>query len=498
MLNEEQLLRVIIKKHHLRKEFSPGVLKEARMAAAKAPGSNREEYRRDLRSWNMVTIDGEDAKDLDDAVSVTKAGGCYRLGVHIADVSHYVKENSGMDKEAWSRGSSVYLIDKVLPMLPPDVSNGICSLNAQEERLAISCLMDIDQSGKVNNYELIKSLITVNERMTYTAVNMILSGEKEGIAARSDHPFFLMQELAVILRQKRMKRGALDFDLPETKVIVDENSFPVEIKRMERGEAERIIEEFMIQANEVVAEHMFKRDAPLLYRVHEKPNEEAASKLNQVLGVFGYKLGRGKINPLALQKVLQKVKNRPEERLISLMILRSMKHACYTPQALGHFGLASPYYCHFTSPIRRYPDLLVHRVLSAMLDKSYNAAKKARYVKKITSWGEHLTLQEIKAEEAERELLDIKKAQYMKQYLGDIFVGEIASVMPFGLFVALDNTVEGLVHISGIADDYYIYNDRNYTLTGKHKGRHFAIGDRVKVQLVRVSVEDAKIDFELV
>lgn len=489
---------VVIKKHGLRAEFPAAVIEEAREVSK--PLSEEELLnRRDLRDLQMVTIDGEDAKDLDDAVSIEKIDQGYRLGVHIADVSYYVRERSKLDKEAFARATSVYLIDKVLPMLPRELSNDICSLNAKQDRLALSCIMDIDAKGKVFNYDLCKSVINVKERMTYTAVNKIIANDAttKGQYAELVPDFILMKELADIIRQERNGRGALDFDFPESKVIVDEHSFPIEIKKFERGPGEMLIEDFMIKANETVAEHLYWQEIPLLYRVHEKPVEESLAKVNHVLGVFGHKIQGDKVEPRTYQKILRDIKGKPEEQLLSLILLRSMKHARYMPQALGHFGLASKYYCHFTSPIRRYPDLIVHRVLSLLLEGNMKGKKKAILESRMAALGEHSTQQEMKAEEAERELVDIKKAQYMEQFVGDEFVAKISSVQSFGFFVELENTVEGLVHISSIVDDYYEFNDRNYTLVGTHGGRKFSIGDEVRVQLVRVDVEEAKIDFEL-
>lgn len=492
-------LQVVIKKHGLRTDFPPAVLEEA-WEVSRPVSAEEMEQRRDLRNWRMVTIDGEDAKDLDDAVSVSKIEKGYRLGVHIADVSHYVREDSRLDREAFARGTSVYLVNRVLPMLPPELSNNICSLNASQDRLAISCLMDIDHNGQVLNYDICKSVININERMTYTSINRILMDDDDQEKKKYKElvpDFYLMKELADILRAERTRRGSLDFDFPESKVIVDENNFPLEIKKLERGPGEMLIEDFMIKANEVVAEHLFWQQIPILYRVHEKPDEESLTKLNLVLGGFGHKIKTKKIEPFIYQKILENIKGKPEEQMISIVMLRSMKHARYAPEALGHFGLASKYYCHFTSPIRRYPDLIVHRVLSSLMEGKINSRKRAGLEKKMVRYGEHATLQEMKAEEAERELLDIKKAQYMQQFVGGEFKARISSILSFGFFVELDNTVEGLVHISSITDDYYEFNDRNYTLIGRHSGRKFAIGDQVEVQLVRVDVDDAKIDFEL-
>jgi ribonuclease R len=492
-------LQIVIKKHHLRDTFPPGVIEEAQQVARLVP-EGEIARRRDLRDVRMVTIDGEDAKDLDDAVSVQRIEGGYRLGVHIADVSYYVREDSRLDKEAFERGTSVYLIDKVLPMLPHELSNGICSLNAGVDRLAMSCIMEIDTFGLVRKYEICQSVIHVDQRMTYSAVNRILTDKDSEYIERYRElveDFRLMKELADILREQRMQRGALDFDFPETKVIVDEVGFPVEIKCRESGAGERLIEDFMIKANEVVAEHLHKKEMPALYRVHEKPQGDSLTRLNNVLGVFGHKVQENRVGPKVFQKILTDIKDSPGEKTIALMLLRSMKHARYVPQALGHFGLASEFYCHFTSPIRRYPDLIVHRVLSLLLQEGINGKKKAQLEKKMGAYGDHSSMQEIKAEEAERDLVDIKKCQYMQQFIGQEFEARISSVMSFGFFVELPNTVEGLVHISSIADDYYEFNDKAFTLIGTHTGKKYSIGDEVKVLLVKVDVDAAKIDFEI-
>lgn len=492
-------VQIVIKKHGLRHTFPPAVISEAQQAAQPV-GAAEIEQRRDLRGLRMVTIDGEDAKDLDDAVSVERTEAGYRLGVHIADVSHYVKEDSQLDREAFARGTSVYLVDQVLPMLPPELSNNICSLNARVDRLAMSCIMELNSAGEVRKYEIVPSVIHVDQRMTYTSVNAILRDNDPAEIEKYSHlvdDFRLMHELASILRQERLDRGALDFDFPEAKVIVDQTGFPIDIKAREMGPGENLIEDFMIKANEVVAEHLHKRDMPALYRVHEKPEGESLNRLNNVLGVFAHKIPENRINPKAFQKILHEIRGGPGERTISLMLLRSMKHARYAPQTLGHFGLASKFYCHFTSPIRRYPDLVVHRSLRILLEEGARSKKKAILEKKIALLGEHSSVQEVKAEEAERDLVNMKKCQYMQQFVGQEFSAHISSVTSFGLFVELPNTVEGLVHVSTMEDDYYEFEDRSYTLIGSHTGRKYSIGDQVQVLLVKVDLDAARIDFEL-
>lgn len=491
----------LVRKYGLSDSFPREVLKEAdRIPSFVLP--QELEGRVDLRELDIVTIDGEDAKDLDDAVWVRKEEKGYTLGVHIADVSHYVKEGSALDKEAYRRGTSVYLVDRVLPMLPPSLSNGICSLNAGEDRLAMSVVMELDNQGEIVDYEIFRSVIRVKERMTYTDVNRILKERDKSLILRYKNLVDMlveMQELAACLREKRMQRGALDFDFPETKVVLGENGVPLVVEKRVHDVAESIIEEFMIKANEVVAYHLFARSVPTLYRVHERPDKEALDGIRQILGLFGRKLPKGEVTPGMVSKVLKEVKGAPEERFISSMILRSMKHARYSPLPLGHFGLASQYYVHFTSPIRRYPDLVVHRGLTCLLDKGrMSEKKKEAWGEGMGRIGEHCTLREIGAEEAEREAVSIKVAQYMQQFLGEVFSGIISSVTAFGFFVELENTAEGLVHISSLVDDYYVFDDRQLVLVGRHTRKIFRIGDRVKVQLVKVNVDEAKIDFELV
>ncbi len=491
---------LVIRKHGLRNEFEERVLAEANKCLQYV---SEEECRgrMDLRGNKMVTIDGEDARDLDDAVTIARTQQGYRLGVHIADVSHYVRENSRLDREAYQRATSVYLLDKVLPMLPPELSNRICSLNTGEDRLALSCIMDLNSDAEVVDYELKKSVIRVQERMTYTDVNHLLAGGDTRLETRyADYieDFQLMWELAQKLKAGRDERGALDFDFPESKVHVDSQGQPTKVIKVERGPGEQLIEEFMIKANETVAGHLYNRRQPFLFRVHEKPGPESLFKLNNVISLYGHKLEAKNLKPADLQKILQGIKGRPEASTVALMMLRSMQHARYTPWPLGHFGLASEYYCHFTSPIRRYPDLVVHRALSRLLEKGEKqAAGDEEQLEKMVLIGEHCSLREMKAEEAERELIALKKVRYIGQYLGDDFEGRVSSVTSFGFFVELENTIEGLVHISSLNDDYYDFNDRAFTLNGRHTGRKFSIGDTVTVKVVRADIAMARVDFEL-
>lgn len=492
----------IIRKYRLPMEFPHLVLKDAQSA----PQQVREEDlhdRRDIRDWKMVTIDGADAKDLDDAVSIKKLrDGTYSLGVHIADVSHYVKEGQPLDKEAFERGSSVYLVDRVVPMLPPELSNGICSLNAGVDRLAMSVVMKVDAAGKTLSYDIFPSVIKVDERMTYENVRRILVDKDPVVTekyAEYIEDFQMMEELCLILREKRMKRGAIDFDFPEGKAILDKQGKAVDIVRRDRSIAEQIIEEFMILANETVAEHMYHLELPFIYRVHEEPETESISDLNSFLHLFGYHVkGSEKgIHPKSLQEIVGLVKGRPEEKIVNTVILRSMKHARYDAACLGHFGLASKYYTHFTSPIRRYPDLEIHRVIKDSLKGRIDGKRLEALSRRMPISAEQSSLREHVSEEAERECLDMKKAEYMEQHLGEVFTGVISSVLAFGFFVELPNTVEGLVHVSSLTDDYYSYWEKEMVLFGQHTKKAYRIGDEVKVQVVRVDVDQRQVDFEI-
>lgn len=493
----------IVRKYQLPEEFPKEVLAEAeKIPDVVTPESL--ENRRDLRNLKMVTIDGADAKDLDDAVSLeVLPNGHYRLGVHIADVSYYVREGSALDREAYKRATSIYLVDRVIPMLPPKLSNGICSLNPQVDRLAMSVFMEINQQGEVVHYDIFPSVINVNERMTYDNVRKILVDQDSQLMERyADlvEDFRNMEKLAMILKQKRLSRGAIDFNFPESKVLLDDQGKPVEIVVQQRSIAEMIIEEFMLCANETVAQHLYWLEAPLVYRIHEEPSWEDVEQLNEFLHNLGYhlKLTVNDIHPRAFQKVINKVKDKPEEKLVNTVLLRSMKHARYAPQCLGHFGLATDYYCHFTSPIRRYPDLIVHRVLREYLENGVPSKKRLRKLEKMMpAYAEQSSLREKAAEEAERESVDLKKVEFMERHLGETFPGTISGVTSFGLFVELDNTVEGLVHVSTMTDDYYQFLENKLALIGQHTKKMYKLGDRVMVQVARVNTAERQIDFEL-
>lgn len=492
----------IIKKYRLPLEFPGEVLKEA---AAMPQEVTAEDIkgRRDLRSWKTVTIDGADAKDLDDAVTIEKLpDGTYSLGVHIADVSHYVREGRPLDKEAFARGTSVYLVDRVVPMLPPELSNGICSLNAGVDRLAMSVVMQVDKTGRVVKYQISPSVINVNERMTYETVFRILVEGDAGLKERYRDfvgEFQLMEELCHILKAKRLRRGAIDFDFPEGKAILDEKGKPLEIVKRQRTIAEKIIEEFMILANETVAEHMYHLELPFIYRVHEEPDSEKVSDLNDFLHIFGYHIkgSENGVHPRSFQEIIDLVHGRPEEKFVSTMMLRSMKHARYDAASLGHFGLASKYYSHFTSPIRRYPDLEIHRVIKESLEGHINKKRLAVLSDRMPKSADQSSIREQVAEEAERECLDMKKTEYMGQHIGKVFTGVISGVLSFGFFVELPNTVEGLVHISTLTDDYYSFWEKEMVLFGQHTRKTYRIGDEVRVQVVRVDVDQRQIDFEI-
>lgn len=493
----------IIHKHGLPEKFPEEVLNEAE----RIPDTISEEDlagRRDLRQRTMVTIDGEDAKDLDDAVSVERLdNGNVRLGVHIADVSYYVKEGSPLDREAYERGCSVYLVDRVIPMLPKRLSNGICSLNPRVDRLAMSCDMEIDAEGNVVAYDIFPSVIRTNERMTYTDVKKIVVDEDPELIKKYEplvDDFRLMAELAKTLRQKRLRRGAIDFNFAEAKVIVDENGDPVDIVKRPRTIAEQLIEEFMLKANETVAEHFFLLEVPFVYRIHESPDAEKLKAFFEFVTSFGYSV-KGKpdqVKPHALQTLLEKVSGTPEENVISTVMLRSMKQAKYAAECIGHFGLAAPYYCHFTSPIRRYPDLVIHRIIREVLTKGSLTVERIDELNEILpDAAQQSSIRERIAVDAERESQDLKIAEYMMDKIGNEYDGIISSVTSFGIFAELPNTVEGLIHVSFLTDDYYHYDESSYSLIGERTGRIMRIGDKVRVKVSGVNIDERKIDFEL-
>ncbi len=491
----------IIRTYNIPVEFPEEVIKEAEHIEQTVTEKDME-GRRDLRNLTMVTIDGEDARDLDDAVSLEiKEDGIYRLGVHIADVSHYVREGSFLDQEALLRGTSVYFPDRVIPMLPVQLSNGICSLNAKTDRLAFSVMMDIDNFGRVVNHEIFESVIHVKERMTYTDVYSILKEKDEGLIRRYQPlvPMFeKMKELALILREKRNLRGAIDFDFEEAKIIVDEQGKPVEIKKYKLTIANKIIEEFMLLCNETVSEHFYWANVPFVYRIHEDPEPEKMQTLNTFLFNFGYRIkGINHVHPRALQDVLERVKGTPQERMISTMMLRSLQKARYSSEHEWHFGLAAGYYSHFTSPIRRYPDLMIHRIMKEYIHGEFDEKRNEHYTSILPDITKRCSEREKNAEEAERDCDDLKKTEYMQQHIGEEFAGIVSGITSFGMFVELDNTIEGLIRLSNMDDDYYHYDEKQYCLIGERTGTIYRIGDAVRVTVVRSSQEARQIDFVL-
>lgn len=491
----------IIKQNNLALEFPEEVI----AASKKVPKTIKESDlagRRDLRNLPIVTIDGDDAKDLDDAVYVKKQGENYLLGVYIADVSHYVKENSALDKEAHERGTSVYLVDRVLPMLPERLSNGICSLNAGEDRLAMSCEMLIGPDGQVKAYEIFPSVIKVLHRLSYRIVREILVNKDVELTKQYGDILPMLKEmenLCELLKVKRQKRGAIDFDLPEQKVLLDEQGTPTEIVQRVRSVAESIIEEFMLAANETVAQHMSKQEWPFVYRVHDLPSEAKMTDLARLLNNFNIKLNlAAEIKPCEIQKALKEIAGKPEERLVSTVALRSLRQAVYQIENIGHFGLAAEYYTHFTSPIRRYPDLIVHRLLHTwMLDPVLNVKKRDELEVKLSEIADHSSVRERAAAEAERATVDLKKTEYMFNHIGEEFDGVISGVTAFGMFVELENGIEGLIHISSLMDDYYEFHEELYSLVGEHKKKVYRLGDKVKIEVLQVNISERNIDFVL-
>ena len=493
----------IVKSYDLPIEFPEKVLNQAERVAKPVTGADMA-GRKDVRDWQTVTIDGEDAKDLDDAITLTKEGDNYILGVHIADVTNYVQENSALDREALKRGTSVYLADRVIPMLPHVLSNGMCSLNAGEDRLALSCIMTVDSKGNVIDHQIAETVVNVDERMSYTSVKKILEEHDEEECRRYQTllPMFeMMKELSEILRNRRHKRGAIDFDFPESKMVLDEDGTPLEIKAYDRNVATKIIEDFMLLANETVAEEYFWQEIPFVYRVHEAPDEEKMKKLITFIQNFGYTMHVPKgqeIRPKEVQKLLDKIEGSQEEAMISRLTLRSMKQAKYSPDNDGHFGLATQYYTHFTSPIRRYPDLQIHRIIKDNLRGRMTESRRDHYAKILTEVTMQASSLERRADEAERETVKLKKVQYMKKFYGEEFEGVISGITKWGLYVELPNTVEGLVHVANMMDDHYDYDETHFQMVGTHTGKRYELGQKVKVRVTGCDTIARTIDFELV
>lgn len=491
----------IVRAYGLPVEFDPKVMTQVEHVAKPVSEADMA-GRMDLRDWQMVTIDGEDAKDLDDAVSLTMDHENYILGVHIADVSNYVQEHSALDTEALKRGTSVYLVDRVIPMLPHALSNGICSLNQGEERLALSCIMTVNPKGEIIGHTITESVICVDRRMTYTNVKKILADHDPEVMAEYEPlvPMFeKMAELAAILRKKRMKRGSIDFDFPETKVILDKNGNPVDIRPYDRNVATKLIEDFMLAANETVAAEYYWRELPFVYRTHEQPDSEKIQKLSTFINNFGYSLhiGSDEVHPKELQKLLEKIDGTSEEPLISRLTLRSMKQARYTVENTGHFGLAADCYCHFTSPIRRYPDLQIHRIIKDSLRGRLGEKRIGHYTQILPEVAKHASEMERRADEAERETIKLKKVQYMENHIGETFAGVISGVAEYGFFVELENTVEGLVRVTSLTDDFYQYYEETYELVGEATNRRFKLGQQVRVTVDNCDRIMRTIDFTL-
>ena len=492
----------IVKSYDLPVEFPEKVMNQAERVPEEVSDADMA-GRKDLREWVMVTIDGEDAKDLDDAVSLTRTedGKNWILGVHIADVANYVQERSALDREALHRGTSVYLADRVIPMLPHRLSNGICSLNAGVDRLAMSCIMTVDAKGDVIDHEICESVIRVNERMSYTSVKKILEDHDEEETTRYLDlvPMFEeMETLAGILRNRRHQRGSIDFDFPESKIMLDEEGHPMEIRSYDRNVATKIIEDFMLLANETVAEEYYWREIPFVYRVHETPDEDKIKKLAILINNFGYSMHiSDEVRPGQIQKLLAKIQGTPQETMISRLALRSMKQARYTPENDGHFGLAARYYTHFTSPIRRYPDLQIHRIIKDDLRGRMNEKKMEHYQTILPEVTRQASETERRAEEAERETIRLKKAEYMEAHIGEVFEGVISGITNWGIYVELSNTIEGLVHVANMYDDHYDYYEDRYEMVGEHTGKMYKLGETVYVRVIDADCLTRTIDFEM-
>lgn len=495
----------LIKQYDLPYEFPKPVKKEAKNIDMNI-SKNEMKKRTDYREQEIYTIDGEDAKDLDDAISVEKnEDGNFILYVHIADVSHYVKENSFLDKEAIIRGTSIYMMDRVIPMLPQELSNGICSLNAGEDRFALSVIMEINNKGQVISSDIKKTIINVTKRMSYNQVYDILNNESNSQSNNEKNNekykmFFLMKELAKILKDKRVKDGSLDLNVPESKIILDKNGVAIDVCKYEITFANEIIEQFMLITNETVAEKFYWLEAPFIFRVHPIPDNDKINELNKFLWNLGYKIKGNKdnIHPKAFAEVLEQVKGKPEERVVSNLILRTLKIARYESENQGHFGIASKYYCHFTSPIRRYPDLYIHRIISKYISSNYNLPEDTlnKYFDEATEYARTSSEREKVAQKVERDSVDIKKAEYMQSKIGEEYDGIISSITSFGVFVELENTVEGLIRFEHLGNEYFAYDEEHKTLRGEVSNENFRIGDKIKIRVIDANKELRRIDFE--
>ncbi|HJG96255.1 MAG TPA: ribonuclease R [Romboutsia timonensis] len=492
----------IIRAHGLPEEFPKKVLEEAQKVAQPIP-QEEIDRRLDIRDLNIFTIDGEDAKDLDDAISIERlSNGNFKLGVHIADVTHYVHEKSKLDKEALKRATSVYLVDTVIPMLPKTLSNGVCSLNPHEDKLTLSVFMEIDRKGNVQQYDIKETIINSKARMTYTEVSDILEHDDEELKAKYSHvadDFKTAEELAKILMQRRNQRGAIDFDFPEAKIILTPEGKVSDIKEYERRISNRIIEEFMLITNETVAEHYFWLNIPFVYRIHETPSSEKMQELGKFVSTFGYTIKGDleEVHPKALQSIISAIKGKKEEEAISTIMLRSLRQARYSPECSGHFGLAAKYYSHFTSPIRRYPDLQIHRIIKEQLNNKINKKRQEQLVNIVDYASTQSSERERAADLAERDVKDYYKAVYMEDKVGEEFDGVVSSVTSFGMFIELPNTVEGLSRLANMRDDYYIYDEMTYTIIGERTRKTYRIGDPVRIKVDNVNVDLREIDFKI-
>lgn len=489
----------IVKAFGLPVEYPAEVLKQVEGIGDKVAVSDYD-GRRDLRHLQTVTIDGEDAKDLDDAITLEKKGSNYILGVHIADVSHYVTEGSPLDKEALKRGTSVYLVDRVIPMLPHKLSNGICSLNQGEDRLALSCIMEINEKGVIVGHEIVETVINVDRRMTYTVVNAVITEQNpELMETYKDFVpmFMLMKEVSEILRSKRRQRGGIDFDFPESKIELNDQGFPVDVHPYDRNPATKLIEDFMLAANETIAEDFFWQELPFLYRTHETPDMERIQKLAAMIAKFGFyiKLGQDEVHPKEFQKLLGKIADTPQEAMISRLALRSMKQAKYTTENIGHFGLAVKYYCHFTSPIRRYPDLQIHRIIKENLKGRLDEKRQNHYFKLLPEVAVSTSTNERRADDAEREVIKLKKVEYMSGFIGESFEGVVSGLTTWGMYVELPNTCEGMVRVADMDDDYYFYDEQQMAMVGEVTHKTYSLGDKVNVLVARTDKLLKTIDF---